>query len=239
METDIQNSIQKIGAFLATIPKGSEGTPPPSKAELHCVIYLNGKIAGDTGCTPLDVDKLALGWLAASGLSHLGEVSQLSAKLVHSMLHKSNNYTSAPFIRVDVEAPNIRQRRFRMRPRKAGEAARAALDMLDLSKTGLAESGLFVCGISDGHTCIYHEDICLRNAFFKTLGTLVSAEMDPRHCAAALGGSVTGEFVECTVNAGISVLISRFSPTSSAIMTARGRGIWLYTDDSSTRWRYA
>ena len=188
METDIQNSIQRIGAFLATIPKGSDDMPPPSKAELHCVIYLNGKIIADTGCTPLDVDKLALGWLAASGLSRPGEVSQLSAKLVHTTPPVSNLYTCTPFIRVDVVAPDIRQRRFRVRPRKAGESARAALDMLDPSKTGMAENGLFICGISDGLTCVYHEDIYLRNAFFKTLGTFVSAGMNPRRCAAAVGG---------------------------------------------------
>ncbi|MDP2891699.1 MAG: formate dehydrogenase accessory sulfurtransferase FdhD [Bacillota bacterium] len=239
MQIEIDDRIQKIGAYMPARAKGTEQEPPPAKTELHCLIYLNGKLAADTGCTPLDVDMLVLGKLAALGLVRTDEVTRLRARLLDGRPPALGTIAAMPFIQADVEALARKPSYIKLRTKRVGEAARAAMDMLDMERVKPDADCLFACGVSDGEKIRYFQDIFLTNAFYKTLGFLIFSGMAVRRAAVVVGGCITGEAVAYAARCGVPALLSTVAPTSAALFTARGRGVALYTITGEKIWRYA
>ncbi len=232
MHVETDERVKKLGTYVNSAHLKPEGAEMPArvKAELPCLIYLNGRLSADTGCTPTDMDKLAVGRLGAMGLVRCQDITRVDVKILESTM-PSREYKpleGMPFAQVDVTS--IRRRLVPKKPKDREREAERGIDLtaINIERYHPSPEGLFACGVYRKGESTYYEDISILNAFFKAAGVALCQNPDLRDAMALVGGSITGEIAVHAQKCGFRAICSPYAPTSAALRAIRGKNLPIY-----------
>lgn len=232
LQVEIDEKVKKLGTYMTTASVKPEGPGMPArvKAELPCLIYLNGRLAADMGCTPTDMDKLAVGRLISLGLVRCQDITRVDVKILESTM-PARDYKlleGMPFAQVDITS--LKRRLIPKKPKDRDKFVYKEENLLDIDmgRYHPTPDGLFACGVfRKGNTTLY-EDIYLLNAFFKSAGVALCQDPDLKDAVAVIGGSITGEMAVHAQKCGFLTMCSPYAPTSAALRAARGKNLAIY-----------
>lgn len=232
MHVEVDEKVKRLGTYVnsAQVKPEGPGMPARVKAELPCLIYLNGRLTADMGCTPTDMDKLAVGRLSAMGLVRCADITRVDVKILESTMPTKDykQLEGMPFAQVDVAS--IRRRLVPKKPKDRDRETEKTIDLttINIERYHPSAEGLFSCGVYRKGETTSFEDIYILNAFFKAAGVALCQDPDMKDAIALIGGSITGEMAVHAQKCGFWAMCSLYAPTSAAIRAARGKNLSIY-----------
>jgi formate dehydrogenase assembly factor FdhD len=232
LQVEIDERVKKLGTYVtsAAVKPEGPGMPARVKAELPCLIYLNGRLTADMGCTPTDMDKLAVGRLISLGLVRCTDIIRVDVKILESTM-PARDYKlleGMPFAQVDVTSVKRRLIPQKPKDRDRNGFKEESLLGIETGKYHPTPDGLFACGVYRKGNATLYEDIYLVNAFFKSAGVALCQDPDLKDTVAVIGGTITGEMAVHAQKCGFLTMCSPYAPTSAALRAARGKSLSIY-----------
>jgi FdhD protein len=235
----LQSTNPPLRYIKYTASSGWEPVETPVIREAPVNLTVNGEVWLTFMCTPADLEALAVGFLYNEGI--IQSYSEVAAvrpcqnnENIDIWLHKTvqkptqwrrTSGCSGGQTRSEHAASSPVLTEYRFDPELLFRGMEQLLSSQELYREA---RGVHCSALSDGQRLLLQaEDIGRHNTLDKLVGLMLIEAIQPEHCMIYTTGRISSEMLQKSARMGASIVVSRTSPTTLSIETAKSYGITL------------